>query len=392
MIKKLSMLNWHMAVFYCVLTLITLSAVETAHGLQMNQMPRQMQTTVTAPRDRSISLQLPLLQPEFTWTFLSKQDLLAGKLILYITRGDETATITIFENDTISEGWESLPRPTFPKAGEIYFGFQSTKKYLTAPGDRLKIELQVKKDLEGIGATETGILPAGTYISEGTYSGLIDEFPVSPDLRKDVSEETISEIRKMIEFKAFMENWESQWPLKITSQEGWLSPEQKKQYQELRSKIEDPIIRFLSTVEGLDGKKMHEEDMKGKAVLAYLWTSHDISCHKGFQMLDKMVQQYKGADIVFMAITEDSRESVNSFLYEHNYKTPVFLAEQGVLKKWFPSPIPVALLLGIREKGIFILDENPLGQGYPKMTEKELSDIIQNYLKSSSIHDVGQKK
>jgi len=222
--RKLFRFNGGIVMFYCILTAVMLLTVETGYGLRMGQMPMESQTKIVEPIDRAISLKLPILQPEFHWEFVNKEDFLAGKLVLYITRGDETTTITIFENGKISEGWEPMVLPQFLKTGEIYFGFQSTRKYPTAPGDRLKVEFIAKKDLDGIGAIETGILPAGRYVSEGTYSGLIDEFPISPALRKDASEETISKIRQMYEFKAFLENWETQWSLQITSGEGWLPP------------------------------------------------------------------------------------------------------------------------------------------------------------------------
>jgi hypothetical protein len=117
-------------------------------------------------------------------------------------------------------------------SGEVYFGFRSTKKYATAPDDLLKIELHVKKDLNGIGPLETGILPAGTYTAQGTYSGLIDEYDV-PDPQNNLPEETIAKLRELYDFKAFMENWEAQWALQGIENKGWLAPAQRKQFEDL---------------------------------------------------------------------------------------------------------------------------------------------------------------
>ena len=225
--RRLERLNWRAAVCWCVLAIAAPIAVECAYGLRMTEMPKNIQTMVAEPRDSAMLLKLPLRQPVFHWTFLSRQDFLAGKLALHITRADQTSTITIFENGKFSEGWESIVINN-PGAGEIYFGFQSSTKYPTAPGARLKIELHVKKNLDGIGSMQTGVLPAGTYTAEGIYSGLIDEYAI-PDLAKDLPEETISKLRKRYEFKAFMENWQIQWPLQITGDKGWLSPAQRHQ-------------------------------------------------------------------------------------------------------------------------------------------------------------------
>ncbi len=198
----------------------------------MIKMPKELQTTIVEPQMRRISLKLPLRQPVFHWTFQSEKDLLAGKLVLSISRNGETTEIVVFENGHMSKGWEPIIAPVNPKAGETYFGFQSSEKYATAPNDKLTIELYVKQDLDGIGPLETGVLPAGTYKAQGSYSGLLDEYKV-PDPSKNTPKETLDKIRKMREFKAFLENWESQWSLRITSNQGWLPAEQRKQMERL---------------------------------------------------------------------------------------------------------------------------------------------------------------
>jgi hypothetical protein len=213
-----------------------LAIASSAYALRMTKMPEQLQSTVSEPRMRTISLKLPLRQPEFHWTFLSRKQFLAGKLTLRVTRNDKTTEIIICENGRMSEGWEPLTMPANPKAGELYFGFQSTKKYATAPNDQLEIELHVAKDLEGIGPNQTGTLPAGTYKSKGTYSGLLDEYKV-PGSLDSTNKETLDKLRKMYEFKAFLENWQDQWQLRITSEDGWLSPQERQNYDKMMEQL-----------------------------------------------------------------------------------------------------------------------------------------------------------
>ena len=204
-------------------------------ALHMTDMPKNIQTKVQEPRERAISLKLPLLQPTFHWTFTSREDFLSGKLVLRIIRNSQSSEIVIFENGQFSNGWEAMPLPPAPDRGEIYFGFISTHKYLTAPGDKLELELTVTKDLSGVGGLQTGILPAGKYTSEGTYSGLIDEYDISLLAAKlaeqnktsaDEQESLLNKLRSKYEYKAFLESWADQWPLKITGEKGWLPDEQ----------------------------------------------------------------------------------------------------------------------------------------------------------------------
>jgi len=138
----------------------------------------------------------------------------------------------------------------FPGPGEIYFGFSSTTTFLTAPDDELEVELLVLKDLAGIGALQTGILTAGTYRAKGTYFDLRDDFDSSQPFpaaqmidsltefgaTRDEAEMMIQTVQgvnlamrmnaEAFSFIAYTGCWENLWPLKITSNEGWLSPEQ----------------------------------------------------------------------------------------------------------------------------------------------------------------------
>ena len=219
-----------------VLAISAVVVLNQAQALRITGVPSELQTKNDKPVERTLSLKLPLSQPVLQWTFKSKADFLAGRLVLHVIRDGVSTPIKIFENGAFKDGWESTELK-IPKAGEVYFGLQSSKKYPTAPGDRLRIELLVARDLEGIGPTQTGFLPAGTYISEGIYSGLIDEYAV-PEEMKNLPEETIGKLREAYEFRAFLENWDQQWSLKITGEEGWLDPAQREAFEELKKQME----------------------------------------------------------------------------------------------------------------------------------------------------------
>ena len=223
----------------CVLAAaIVLVSGNSADALRTTRMPKEQQTTTAEPLMRKIQLKLPLLQPVFHWTFLNKKEFLAGKLVLRIDRDGETTEIIIFEKGLLSEGWEPLTLPNDPKVGEIYFGFQSSKEYATAPNDNLTVELFVKENLEGIGPLETGVLPAGTYSAQGIYSGLLDEFK-TPDHFQELPEEMLDKLREQYEFRAFLENWESQWSLDITSDKGWLPEEHRQQMKNMLEQLQN---------------------------------------------------------------------------------------------------------------------------------------------------------
>lgn len=242
-------------------------------ALHMTDMPKNLQTKVQEPRERAVSLKLPLQQPRFHWRFMSREDFLSGKLLLRIIRDGESTEIVIFENGQFSDGWESMSLPQGPDRGEIYFGFVSTRKYPTAPRDKLELELTVTKDLPGIGALQTGILPAGKYTSQGTYSGLIDEYDnafLAKELAKEGKRSTgeqealLNKMRQMVEHKAFLESWKDQWPLKITGEKGWLP---RKKAAELRNMREKLNTTKLELPTGSAGPPVRDKNFFQK----YLW-------------------------------------------------------------------------------------------------------------------------
>jgi len=237
---------WSYKMCWLVLAVTFVPAVPV-FSLRMTDMSQNMQTKVKEPRERAISLKLPLLQPTFHWTFMSREDFLSGKLLLRIMREGQSNEIVIFEKGQFSDGWAAMPLPQDPNKGEIYFGFMSTRTYLTAPGDKLELELTVTKNLPGIGALQTGILPAGKYTSKGTYSWLIDEYDttfLAKELAKEgkktptEQEALLDKMRQICNYKAFLESWTDQWPLKITGEKGWLPDKKASAYKAVLEKLD----------------------------------------------------------------------------------------------------------------------------------------------------------
>lgn len=188
------------------------------------------------PRPRFLTVQLPLLHLMLQWSFDSRADFLAGKLLLRITRANQVDEYIIFADGILSAGWEPMPRPQ-SGAGEIYFGFQSQQKVMTASGDQLEMELHVVKDLDVMGNLHTGILPAGLYRAQGTYALLTDEGEV-PEAFQSMPQEIVDKMRERMSFRAMTGNWQAYWPLEITSDQGWLEGAQREQMKQLMEMTE----------------------------------------------------------------------------------------------------------------------------------------------------------
>lgn len=71
-------LNVFIASCALIIPLFAIQTAETSEGIQ---------TKIKEPRGRTISLKLPLkLQPDYHWTFMSREDFLSGELVLRIIR------------------------------------------------------------------------------------------------------------------------------------------------------------------------------------------------------------------------------------------------------------------------------------------------------------------
>ena len=200
----------------------------------------RVRSTPTEPVERSIYFKLPLRQPNFHWKFLGREKLLSGKLILQVSRDDTASEIVVFENGQISNCWREIPSSHGPSEQAIYFGFESTCRYLTAPRDELTIELTVPCDLAGIGSIMTGTLSAGVYSSKAKFTGLTQEYQAPESLIRKLGEDKnlstdqkkaiLERHRSNQQYRAFVGAWTEQWPLKITSRKGWLSEEKAEEY------------------------------------------------------------------------------------------------------------------------------------------------------------------
>ena len=229
---------------------------ERAFGLHNVRVPDEMQSQEKMPIKRTISLKLPIKDVRFHWEFFDRAELLAGKLILRITRDNKSEEIVIFEDGQFSEGWGPMPMPSLGKKGKdpIYFMFKSTSTYLAAPNDEIEIILVAKQDLNGIGALLAGHLPAGTYKSTGYASWLTDK--------------SQARIPAGFEQNAALESWSTQWSVVVTSNQGWTPPEQA-----------DAVRRMMNTVDAQAGPEAKPEIRKAKR------------CINNMRMLDAATEQ-----------------------------------------------------------------------------------------------------
>ncbi len=94
--------------------------------------------------------------------------------------------------------------------------------------------------------------------------------------------------------------------------------------------------------ETLSGKYIHSSELKGKIVVLKVWATWCGSCVKEIPQLNALVDRYKNdSTIVFIAITDDSKEEIERFLvkrpfnYQHitDAKTLKDIFQPGIRKE-----------------------------------------------------------
>lgn len=204
------------------------------------------------PRDalRQLYFKLPLTQPRFHWRFSDVEAFLGGRLTLRIIRDGVAESIVVFDQGVISQGW--APIGSGPP-DEIYFGFRSSRRYMTTVRDSLEIELVAAEDLWGIGDRISGFLPAGTYRATGSYSHLtgyasdrwlpvvsqVEQVPLEVLEAMPETQALVKRLNDMpneLDSQAIMECWRQAWPLEPRGA-GWLSPKEVAEHEASESEI-----------------------------------------------------------------------------------------------------------------------------------------------------------
>ncbi len=159
--------------------------------------------------ERTLYFKVPLEGVRFHWEFLEPSAFLAGELTLRIINKKRDETLVVFRDGRISAGWEMIGTNTRDSA--FYFGFSTGRRYVTAADDSLIITLRAPKDLRGHGVYKEATLPAGTWQSTGTYSSIYGGRWNPLDFLVRAGKPPM----------AFMECWDTVWPMRVTRNTGW---------------------------------------------------------------------------------------------------------------------------------------------------------------------------
>jgi len=110
------------------------------------------------------------------------------------------------------------------------------------------------------------------------------------------------------------------------------------------------------TIADPNGKRMSMKDYRGKAVILHFWATWCNPCKDEFPLFEKLYQNFKDREIVFLPISIDlkaDRKEVEKFAKGHGLSCQVYLAREGdVTNRYWTWGVPVTYF--INKKGWII--------------------------------------
>lgn len=84
----------------------------------------------------------------------------------------------------------------------------------------------------------------------------------------------------------------------------------------------------------MDGQQFELENLKGKVVVLTFWSTRCPICQSEIPKLNRLAQNYKGKDVVFLGLTMENETKVESFLKKNPFNFNILPNSFGVILKY----------------------------------------------------------
>lgn len=154
--------------------------------------------------------------------------------------------------------------------------------------------------------------------------------------------------------------------------DAWLAEETKKQSS---AALGDKKVAPGFEVKALDGETLRLADLKGKVVVLNFWYIGCVPCQVEMPGLNKLVEEFKPEEVVFIGFALDDESHLREFLKKTPFKYKIVAGSSSIVKQYGASAYPTHVLINKQGLIEFIM----IG-GSPNRHE-ELRPLIQNLLK-----------
>jgi thiol-disulfide isomerase/thioredoxin len=100
------------------------------------------------------------------------------------------------------------------------------------------------------------------------------------------------------------------------------------------------------SLQTISGEKIKTKKLLGKVIVINLWFTGCAPCVAEIPALNQLVKEYTGKDVVFLAITSDTKEKLDSqFLPVHKFDFDIIAAGNDIIKKIGETGFPTTYII-----------------------------------------------
>lgn len=84
----------------------------------------------------------------------------------------------------------------------------------------------------------------------------------------------------------------------------------------------------------IEDKTFNLNELKGKVVVVTFWSTHCPPCVAGISKFNKLAEEYKNQNVVFLAVTGENPDTVKRFLRKNPFNFNIISNGLGVMMKF----------------------------------------------------------
>lgn len=110
------------------------------------------------------------------------------------------------------------------------------------------------------------------------------------------------------------------------------------------------------TADSMTGSQFNLAQHKGKVVVLTFWSTTCQICHVEIPKMNRVVENYRGKDVVFVALTLESNAKVQSYIKNYPFNVNILTNGFGVVLKYADMDKSGRLNMGF--PAYYLIDQN----------------------------------
>ena len=238
------------------------------------------------------------------------------------------------------------------------------------------VQAQISNPLEGLKLAGPGDIPPGPPlmldpVSTPMYDEQFQKISQEDLMKIMMSNEYIPEPyiddKKTVKAFVFRKATSEEQAMMLKMQQGGMGMEQK----------ESALIGAKATdftVKDLKGKKYALTELKGKIVIINFWFVECKPCVMEMPELNELVEEYKGKDIVFLALALNEKKQLNTFLKTTKFNYKVISNGKSIADSYGVDGFPTNVI--IDQEGIIQYVSTGIGPDNKSNLQKEINKLL----------------